>query len=121
VSPRLLDRSDLRSIAAFASQFAQEHEQLHLLILNAGVMAPPKSKTAQGFELQFGVNHLGHFALTGVLLPTLLATEHARVVVVSSTAARRAKIDLDDLQFEKRGYAVVSENTNDAHAARRWW
>ena len=68
-------------------------------------MVPPESTTAQGFELQFGVNHLGHFALTGHLLPTVTATDDARVVVVSSTAAHRGEMDFDDLQFHKRGYA----------------
>ena len=100
-----LDLSDLTNVKAFAERFKAQHERLDLLILNAGVMVPPESKTAQGFELQFGVNHLGHFALTGTLLPLVQATEGSRVVVVSSTAAVRATIDFDDLQFEKRGYA----------------
>jgi NAD(P)-dependent dehydrogenase (short-subunit alcohol dehydrogenase family) len=68
-------------------------------------MVPPESKTAQGFELQFGVNHLGHFALTGALLPLVRATTGSRVVVVSSTAAVKGVMDFDDLQFEKRRYA----------------
>jgi NAD(P)-dependent dehydrogenase (short-subunit alcohol dehydrogenase family) len=105
VSLEELDLSDLGNVEAFAARFADQHERLDLLILNAGVMVPPESKTAQGFELQFGVNHLGHFALTGALLPLLRATEGSRVVVVSSTAATRGVMDFDDLQFEKRGYA----------------
>jgi NAD(P)-dependent dehydrogenase (short-subunit alcohol dehydrogenase family) len=100
-----LDLSDLRDIEAFAARFKDQHERLDLLILNAGVMVPPESKTAQGFELQFGVNHLGHFALTGALLPLVMATESSRVVVVSSTAATRGTMHFDDLHFEKRGYA----------------
>ncbi len=104
VSQAALDLSDLRKVEAFAARFAEQHTRLDLLILNAGVMVPPESKTAQGFELQFGVNHLGHFALTGALLPLVRASEGARVVVVSSTAARFGAMDFDDLQFEKRGY-----------------
>ncbi|MDA8018734.1 MAG: oxidoreductase [Thermoanaerobaculia bacterium] len=100
-----LDLSDLDQVEAFASKYAAENDRLDLLILNAGVMVPPASKTAQGFELQFGVNHLGHFALTGALLPLLQQTESSRVVVVSSTAAVQAAIHFDDLQFETRGYA----------------
>jgi NAD(P)-dependent dehydrogenase (short-subunit alcohol dehydrogenase family) len=100
-----LDLSDLRAVGDFATRFRERHERLDLLILNAGVMVPPESKTAQGFELQFGVNHLGHFALTGALLPLVLATEGSRVVVVSSTAATTGRMQFDDLQFEKRGYA----------------
>jgi NAD(P)-dependent dehydrogenase (short-subunit alcohol dehydrogenase family) len=105
VSLEQLDLSDLRNVEAFAARFKDQHERLDLLILNAGVMVPPESKTAQGFELQFGVNHLGHFALTGALLPLVQATEGSRVVVVSSTAAVRGVMRFDDLQFEKRGYA----------------
>jgi NAD(P)-dependent dehydrogenase (short-subunit alcohol dehydrogenase family) len=105
VSLEQLDLSDLRDVEAFTARFKDRHERLDLLILNAGVMVPPESKTAQGFELQFGVNHLGHFALTGALLPLLHATEGSRVVVVSSTAATRGVMNFDDLQFEKRGYA----------------
>jgi len=105
VSLEQLDLADLRNIEAFASRFKEQHERLDLLILNAGVMVPPETKTAQGFELQFGVNHLGHFALTGALLQLVQATEGSRVVVVSSTAATRGVMDFDDLQFEKRKYA----------------
>lgn len=104
VSVEQLDLSDLRNVEAFAARFSEQHDRLDLLILNAGVMVPPESKTAQGFELQFGVNHLGHFALTGALLPLVQATDGSRIVVVSSTAATRGAIDFDDLQFEKRGY-----------------
>jgi NAD(P)-dependent dehydrogenase (short-subunit alcohol dehydrogenase family) len=99
-----LDLADLHNVEAFAARFKDQHERLDLLILNAGVMVPPDSKTAQGFELQFGVNHLGHFALTGALLPLVRATEGSRVVVVSSTAATQGAIDFDDLHFEKKGY-----------------
>ncbi|MCO4748091.1 MAG: SDR family oxidoreductase [Proteobacteria bacterium] len=98
-----LDLSDLGSVQSFAEAFRASHDALDLLILNAGVMVPPESKTAQGFELQFGVNHLGHFALTGALLPLVQNTQDARVVVVSSTAASMGSMNFDDLQFE-RGY-----------------
>lgn len=104
VSFMQLDLSDLRNVEAFAARFTDQHDQLDLLILNAGVMVPPESKSAQGFELQFGVNHLGHFALTGALLPLVQATPGSRVVVVSSTAATRGIMNFDDLNFEKRGY-----------------
>lgn len=99
-----LDLADLQSVAACAASLAGRLERLDLLICNAGVMIPPESRTAQGFELQFGVNHLGHFALTGRLMPLLGAAPNARIVVVSSTAARRARLDFDDLDFKKRGY-----------------
>jgi NAD(P)-dependent dehydrogenase (short-subunit alcohol dehydrogenase family) len=75
----LLDLSDLDSVAAFAAAFARSHDRLDLLINNAGVMVPPLGRTRQGFELQFGTNHLGHFALTGHLLPLLLRRTRGRV------------------------------------------
>ncbi len=97
-----LDLADLESVRAFATRFRAEHSKLDLLILNAGVMVAPESKTVQGFELQLGVNHLGHFALTGALLPLLTDTPHARVVVVSSTVASFGAIDFDDCWLERR-------------------
>ncbi len=103
-SLELLDLSDLENVSSFAERFRQQHQRLDLLILNAGVMVPPESQTRQGFELQFGVNHLGHFALTGRLLPLLTATPESRVVVVSSTAASMGKMDFEDLHFTERGY-----------------
>jgi NAD(P)-dependent dehydrogenase (short-subunit alcohol dehydrogenase family) len=99
-----LDLSDLESVAAFARDFTTTHDRLDLLINNAGVMVPPLGRTRQGFELQLGTNHLGHFALTGRLLPLLLATPGARVVVVSSTAQSFGRIDFDDLNWERRRY-----------------
>ncbi|MER8007243.1 MULTISPECIES: oxidoreductase [unclassified Streptomyces] len=95
-----LDLGDLRSIRDFADRFPYEH--LDLLVNNAGVMALPYGTTADGFETQFGVNHLGHFALTGLLLPTLLATSGARVVTVSSEMHAIANIDIRDLNSERR-------------------
>ena len=93
-----LDLASLDSVRAFAERYP--HEQLDLLINNAGVMVPPYTKTADGFELQLGTNHLGHFALTGQLLDRLLRTPHARVVTVSSTAHKFGRINFDDLQSE---------------------
>lgn len=106
VRAEALDLSDLESVKAFAARFTEQHQRLDLLIDNAGVMVPPESKTKQGFELQFGTNHLGHFALTGLLLPLLDATEGSRVVVVSSGAHHYGTIDLSDLSFQKRGYSA---------------
>ncbi|HIG72997.1 MAG TPA: SDR family NAD(P)-dependent oxidoreductase, partial [Myxococcales bacterium] len=83
-------------------------ECVDLLINNAGVMIPPASKTKQGFELQFGVNHIGHFALTGLLLDLLLATEGVRIVSVSSTAHRMGKMNFEDLDFDARVYNAGS-------------
>jgi NAD(P)-dependent dehydrogenase (short-subunit alcohol dehydrogenase family) len=105
VSVSALDLSDLESIAAFAARFGEKHERLDLLINNAGVMIPPLGRTKQGFELQFGTNHLGHFALIGRLMPAPIASGSARVVVVSSLAAHFGHIDFDDLQWRRRRYA----------------
>jgi NAD(P)-dependent dehydrogenase (short-subunit alcohol dehydrogenase family) len=98
-----LDLSDLASIRRFASEFADHYDRLDLLINNAGIMAIPFGKTADGFELQFGTNHLGHFALTGLLLQLILHTPRARVITVSSGAHRFGEIDFDNLNGEK-GY-----------------
>ncbi|MFD7338713.1 oxidoreductase [Streptomyces violascens] len=97
---RPLDLADLASVREFAAKFP--YEQLDLLINNAGVMALPYGKTADGFETQFGVNHLGHFALTGLLLPRLRAAGAARVVSVSSGMHALANIDIGDLNSEHR-------------------
>ena len=102
-----LDLADLDSVRAFAESFVGQNDRLDLLINNAGVMMCPETKTAQGYELQFGVNHLGHFALTAVLLPLLRATPNARVVTVSSQAHRSGKMTFDDLNFTKRGYNAM--------------
>ncbi len=99
-----LDLSDLDSVAAFAERFTAIHQRLDLLINNAGVMVPPLSRTRQGHELQFGTNHLGHFALTARLLPLLDKTPGSRVVVVSSKAQNLGAIAFDDLDWEKRSY-----------------
>ena len=96
-----LDLSDLDSVRQFAKAFRAKHARLDLLINNAGIMVPPHGKTAQGFETQLGVNHLGHFALTGSLLDLLLRTPGSRVVTVSSIAHYFGRIDFSDLNFEK--------------------
>ena len=93
-----LDLSSLAAVKTYATAFLQQHQQLDILINNAGVMIPPASKTADGYELQFGVNFLGHFALTGYLYPLLKATPGARIVTVSSMAYLRGVIDFDNLQ-----------------------
>ena len=92
-----LDLADLESIRSFGNTFMERFENLDLLINNAGVMIPPYGKTKDGFELQFGSNHLGHFALTGLLLPLLIKTPESRVVTLSSIAHRGASIDFDNL------------------------
>jgi NAD(P)-dependent dehydrogenase (short-subunit alcohol dehydrogenase family) len=96
---RRLDLSDLSSVRAFADAWEGD---LDVLINNAGIMAVPEQRTKDAFEMQIGTNHLGHFALTNLLLPHV--TE--RVVTVASTAHRQGKIDLDDLNWERRGYSA---------------
>lgn len=103
VEVQALDLADLRSIRSFAATFGDGHERLDMLINNAGVMAPPYRTTADGFELQIGTNHLGHYALTGLLLPLLLAADQARIVTVSSTLHAYGKINFDDLHL-RDGY-----------------
>jgi NAD(P)-dependent dehydrogenase (short-subunit alcohol dehydrogenase family) len=90
-------------VRGFSDAFHLGHPALHVLCNNAGVMAIPYRRTVDGFEMQFGTNHLGHFALTGLMLDRLLATEDARVVNVSSGAHRMGKIRFDDLQWQN-GY-----------------
>jgi hypothetical protein len=102
VSVMALDLSDLKSVRAFAQNFLKLYERLDVLINNAGVMALPQRKTADGFEMQFGTNHLGHFALTGLLISALKKTPNARVVTVSSGAHTFGEIHFDDLQWEKK-------------------
>ncbi len=96
-----LDLSNLASVRGFADAFHRGRPALHVLCNNAGVMAIPYRTTVDGFEMQFGTNHLGHFALTGLLLDRLLATEGARVVNVASGAHRMGSIHFDDLQWQK--------------------
>ena len=97
-----LDLASLDSVRSFAERVRERHAALDLLINNAGVMATPRRETADGFELQFGTNHLGHFALTGLLLDTLEGRDDARVVTLSSGAHRSGRIAFDNLGGERR-------------------
>jgi NAD(P)-dependent dehydrogenase (short-subunit alcohol dehydrogenase family) len=97
-----LDLASLASVRSFAKGFLAGHEGLDLLINNAGVMAPPRRETADGFELQLGTNLLGHFALTAHLIGALEGRGDARVVTLSSNAHKMGRIDFDDLQSERR-------------------
>ena len=109
VAVHKLDLGSLASVRTAGAELAAAYPRIDLLINNAGVMYPPKQTTADGFELQFGTNHLGHFALTGLLLGNLLNVDGSRVVVVSSIAHNiRAKIDFADLQWETRRYDRVA-------------
>ncbi|WP_181686132.1 oxidoreductase [Halorhabdus salina] len=97
-----LDLADLNSVRAFAETVQADYSELHVLCNNAGVMAIPRSETVDGFEMQFGVNHLGHFVLTGLLLDKLEETPgQSRVVTQSSGLHERGEIDFDDLQGEQ--------------------
>jgi NAD(P)-dependent dehydrogenase (short-subunit alcohol dehydrogenase family) len=109
---RPLDMASLASIRAFADGVQEAYPALDLLINNAGVMAIPRRETADGFEMQFGTNHLGHFALTGLLLSLLVNQKAARVVTVSSTAHKPGKLNFDDLQHEHdyRRWKVYSDS-----------
>jgi len=97
-----LDLSSLASVRAAAEEARSRYPRVDLLINNAGVMMPPYSQTADGFELQFGTNHLGHFAFTGLLLDRLLSTADSRIVTVSSGGHRMGRIRFDDLQSQRR-------------------
>jgi NAD(P)-dependent dehydrogenase (short-subunit alcohol dehydrogenase family) len=98
-----LDLGSLDSIRAAATSIQTRHPKVDLLLNNAGVMVPPYGRTQEGFETQFGTNHLGHYAFTGLLLETLLAAPGSRIVTMSSQAHRMGRIRFDDLNFEK-GY-----------------
>lgn len=104
VRVRRVDLADLASLAAFAEACGDEFGRIDLLVNNAGLMGTDLQRTAQGIEMQFGVNHVGAFALTVRLLPRLAAAPAARVVAVSSMAHRRGKIDFVDPSFERRSY-----------------
>jgi NAD(P)-dependent dehydrogenase (short-subunit alcohol dehydrogenase family) len=105
VEAMALDLADLASIRAFAQKFKDQHPKLDILCNNAGVMHLPFQKTRDGFEMQIGTNHLGHFALTGLLLDRLEATPGSRIVTVASIAHRATRgIDFDDLNWERKSY-----------------
>jgi NAD(P)-dependent dehydrogenase (short-subunit alcohol dehydrogenase family) len=97
----IVDLASLESVRQYAAQFVVDHSKLDVLINNAGVMMPPEGKTEDGFESQFGVNYLGHFALTGLLFDRLQSTTGSRVVTLSSIAHRGALIDFENLRLEK--------------------
>ncbi|OBB82751.1 short-chain dehydrogenase [Mycobacterium colombiense] len=104
-----LDLTSLASVRAAAEQLRSAHDRIDLLINNAGVMYTPKSNTKDGFELQFGTNHLGHFAFTGLLLDRLLPVAGSRIVTISSVGHRiLADIHFDDLQWERRYNRVAA-------------
>ena len=100
----LLDLASLKSVKKFAEEFRQNYDRLDLLINNAGVMIPPYTKTKDGFELQFETNHLGHFALTGLLLDIIKKSPDSRIVNVSSSGHKIGHINFNDLNWEKRKY-----------------
>ncbi len=99
-----LDLSDLDSVRNFAGTFQRSYDKLDILMNNAGVMIPPYTKTKQGFELQFATNYLGHFALTGLLLPTMTEVDNSRIITVSSLAGNNGTIDFDDLHSNSKPY-----------------
>jgi NAD(P)-dependent dehydrogenase (short-subunit alcohol dehydrogenase family) len=99
-----LDLADLASVRSFSESMLGELNRLDLLINNAGIMASPESRVGPGWESQFGVNHMGHFALTNALLPLIERTPGARVVALSSTAHKMADIRWDDIQFQSGEY-----------------
>ncbi len=105
-----LDLASLESIRGFAHNFRQNYKKLDLLINNAGVMMSPFARTSDGFELQFGTNHLGHFALTGLLLDPILCCPGSRIVTLSSIAHKNGKLNLDDVSWKTRKY-----NTHQAY------
>ena len=120
-----LDLADQASIKAFVDRWTGP---LHILVDNAGIMAPPETRTPQGWELQFATNHLGHFALTTGLHDALAAAGNARVVVVSSVGHVNGSVDFDDVNFERRPYDAwlaygQSKTANilfAVEAAKRW-
>lgn len=100
-----IELSDLESVKLFVESFALKYKKLDMLINNAGVMVPPLKLTKQGYELQFGTNHLAHFTLTGLLLPLMNDVPESRIITVSSIAARGGKIFFDNLDA-KKGYSA---------------
>jgi NAD(P)-dependent dehydrogenase (short-subunit alcohol dehydrogenase family) len=99
-----LELGSLASVRAFAERFLARHDALHVLVNNAGVMACPYARTSDGFEMQFGTNHLGHFLLTGLIAPALLRGAPARIVSVSSRGHQMSPVVFDDIHFERRPY-----------------
>ena len=104
VEVEALELGSLASIRAFAERFLARHDALQILVNTAGVMACPLATTSDGFELQFGTNHLGHFLMTGLLAPALLRGSPARIVSVSSRGHQQSPVVFDDIHFERRPY-----------------
>jgi NAD(P)-dependent dehydrogenase (short-subunit alcohol dehydrogenase family) len=102
---REMDLNSLESVNHFADTVLSSYDRLDVLINNAGIMACPFDKTKDGFEIQMGTNHLGHFALTGLLMPLLEKTKNARIVATSSIGHRMGNIDFEDINWEKRNYS----------------
>jgi NAD(P)-dependent dehydrogenase (short-subunit alcohol dehydrogenase family) len=105
LEPGVVDLADLSTVRAFADAYLAEHDVIDILINNAGVMACPFGLTADGFEMQFGTNHLGHFLLTAMLSPALLRSTSPRVVTLSSAGHSRSDVDLIDPNFESTEYS----------------
>jgi NAD(P)-dependent dehydrogenase (short-subunit alcohol dehydrogenase family) len=103
-----LDLSDLQSVHSFVNEFKKEFTALHFLVNNAGVMMPPYSQTKDGFDIQMGTNHFGHYALTGLLFPILSKTADSRIASVSSMVHRAGNINFDDINWTKRKYKKMS-------------
>ncbi|AFY37737.1 Protochlorophyllide reductase [[Leptolyngbya] sp. PCC 7376] len=108
VSVMALDLNSLDSVRQFAADFRTQHQQLDLLINNAGIMFPPYTQTAEGFESQIGVNYLGHFLLTQLLIDLMPDTPDSRIVSLSSNAHKFGKLNFDDLQSEKNYSATAA-------------
>lgn len=108
IDVRKLDLNSLKSVEDFANGMNASYNQLDILINNAGVMMCPYSKTADGFEIQMGVNHFGHFALTGRLMPLLKKTKDARIVATSSVAHKSGNINFEDINWEERNYKTTN-------------
>ena len=106
-----LDLADLKSIHSFVGKIEEQYPKINVLLNNAGIICPYK-KTKDGFEIQIGTNHLGHFALTGLLLHLLKNTKGSRVVNVSSIGHKFGKLDFDNFMFEKGGYAIMKAYGN---------
>lgn len=102
--PLIMDLNDQRSVREAAATLCNDFSRIDLLINNAGVMACPLAKTAQGLESQFGCNHIGHFLLTCLLEPLLAKSKSARVICLSSAGHKMASVDLSDINYEKRPY-----------------
>jgi NAD(P)-dependent dehydrogenase (short-subunit alcohol dehydrogenase family) len=103
-----LDLASLESVRLFADQYKKEYDRLDLLLNNAGIMMVPYGQTEDGFESQLGINHLGHFALTGLLIDLLLETPNSRVVNISSNAHYGGEMDFSDLLYESSGYTPMN-------------